>query len=226
MIMGACCIPNPVTKQDELWLSVTRTINSATKRYIEVLDWSSFLDCSYTYTGAATATITGLNHLNGESVWIRGKDASGNWRLYPKQTVTANQITGLSPTVVEAEIGFYADANLVTLPAAIAGGPPVAGIQKGYGPLTLRCLNTPCLKIGSARYKGGAGASAGVEAGYTPGQVYVIPTGTSMIAQSTEDGEILIPRSGYDKVGRVSITQDLPLGGIVTLLSGELDLGA
>lgn len=68
------CVPG--TTQDEIYFIVNRTINSATKRYIEkfanrvVSDVTDYigLDCSLTYDGAAATSITGLTHLIGETV--------------------------------------------------------------------------------------------------------------------------------------------------------------
>ncbi len=58
----------PGTAEDEIWISVARTVNGATKRYIEYFkprDWGTdqddcfFVDCGKTYDGGAAVTITG-----------------------------------------------------------------------------------------------------------------------------------------------------------------------
>ena len=69
----------PGTSADEVWLIVKRTINGATKRYIEVLtpgllpetdpQDAVYLDSALTYDGTETSTITGLWHLEGETVY-------------------------------------------------------------------------------------------------------------------------------------------------------------
>ena len=82
--------------RDELWMIVRRTINGQTKRYIEMLEgafdgpnratylnkasWRAdvrsqqvdafHVDCGLTYSGTATTTITGLSHLEGETVKV------------------------------------------------------------------------------------------------------------------------------------------------------------
>lgn len=82
--------------RDELWMIVNRTINGGTKRYIEMMEgyfdgpnratylnksqwWAAmkaaqvdafYVDCGLTYSGASTTTITGLNHLEGETVKV------------------------------------------------------------------------------------------------------------------------------------------------------------
>ena len=198
-IMSAAVIRNPVKNRDDLWLSITRSINGTTQRTIEVMDWTRYLDCSIAYTGAATATITGLSHLNGDVVSIRGKDASGVWRL--TATLTTPRLEG-------------------------QGVPSLQGRVKGIGQMVARFYDTPCIQIGGVRYKGG-GEGRGLTAGYSAAAVYVVPTGTSALAASGTDGEIeLVGGTDYDRAGRVTISQDLPVGGTVLLLAAEVDVGA
>lgn len=219
-IESAAIIPNNVKNRDDLWVVVKRTINGATVRYIEVLDWDKYLDCSLTYSGAATATITGLSHLAAESVMIRGTAADGIERIYPAQTVTSNQVTGLSPTVTDAEVGINFTATAETQRLELPGQATLQGRMKAFGQMTLRCLNTPLLSIGSVRYKAG-----GVVAGYTAGTVFVIPTTTGMIGTSTDDGDLVIGVTQYDTDGRVTITQDLPVSSILTMLAAPVSVG-
>ena len=67
----------PGTNQDEVYFLVSRTINGSTKQYIEylgiteieqVVTTSKFLDCNVSYSGSSTTTLTGLTHLEGETV--------------------------------------------------------------------------------------------------------------------------------------------------------------
>lgn len=63
---------------DQLWLLVKRTIDGQTRRYIEImeeqfddgydLEDAFFVDSGVSYSGAATTTISGLDHLEGETV--------------------------------------------------------------------------------------------------------------------------------------------------------------
>lgn len=86
---------------DEVWMSVKRTVNGQTKRYIERFkndfratfeaedkdDWW-YLDSAKRYAGSATTTITGLSHLEGKSVSILADGA-----VQPSAVVTSGQIT-------------------------------------------------------------------------------------------------------------------------------------
>ena len=220
VIESIASIPNPVNKRDELWATIKRTINGSTVRYIEVYDPGKYLDCSKTYSGVATATITGLSHLAAESVQIRGKAADGIWRIYPAQTVSSNQVTGLSPTVTDAEVGLKITATAVTPRLEVPGQPTLQGRKKSFGLVTLRCYDTPVLKVGGVYYK-----AKGIVSGYAAASVFVIPTGTAAIAAAAADGDLVVPIGGYDTEGRVTIVQDLPIPSTLTMLTAEVAVG-
>lgn len=112
--------------RDEVWAIVKRTIGGATKRYIEVFEgyfkgsnrslfdtraaWQTdmlskqadafYVDSGITYSGASTTTITGLVHLNGESVMV-----NGNGVVQGPFTVSSGQISGLT-AVTKAHVGL------------------------------------------------------------------------------------------------------------------------
>jgi hypothetical protein len=74
------CIPAPSGERDDPWLIVRYTISGQTRRYIayigdedtddtEPADWC-YSDMCLTYRGAPATTITGLDHLEGKTVWV------------------------------------------------------------------------------------------------------------------------------------------------------------
>jgi hypothetical protein len=102
----------PGTVEDQVYYTVRRVVNGSTVRYLE--KWAredeaqggtltKCLDAHIVYTGTATATITGLSHLNGQTVavWADGKDAGtyvvsgGSITL---ATAAANVVAGLAYT--------------------------------------------------------------------------------------------------------------------------------
>jgi hypothetical protein len=102
----------PGTVEDQVYYCVRRVVNGSTVRYLE--KWAredeaqggtltKCLDAHIVYTGTATATITGLSHLNGQTVavWADGKDAGtyvvsgGSITL---ATAAANVVAGLAYT--------------------------------------------------------------------------------------------------------------------------------
>jgi len=85
----------PATPEDSVYRVVSRTINGGTKRYVEKLArerWTDSeeawrLECAVEYSGAATSTLTGLDHLEGEAVHVWG-----NGRKSGPYTVTGGSI--------------------------------------------------------------------------------------------------------------------------------------
>jgi len=113
----------PGAVEDSVYYVVNRTIGGATKRYLEKWALESearggainkMADSFITYSGASTTTITGLSHLEGESViaWGNSKDLG-------TYTVSGGSIT-LSEAVTLAYIGLtyqgtYKSAKLAPL---------------------------------------------------------------------------------------------------------------
>lgn len=100
----------PGTDEDEVWLFVQRTVDSATVRYIEKMharDWGDdmddmvFLDCSLTYDGVAATTITGLDHLEGETVGVLGDGA-----VMADNTVSASGEIELAESASTVQVGL------------------------------------------------------------------------------------------------------------------------
>lgn len=133
---------------DEIWMSVKRSINGTTKRYIEYIEPDPFardyyVDCGITYSGVATTTITGLDHLEGEIV-----DVVVDGAAHPQQTVASGQIT-LDREGEEVVVGrpYHADIE----PMLIEGGGedgPSQGKPKRIHALVVRLYKTLGLKIG------------------------------------------------------------------------------
>lgn len=109
----------PTTGDDRIWLIVERTINAATKKYVEYIDISSddfYVDSGFRYSGTATRSITGLHHLEGETVSVWGDGSyAGDY------TVSAGIVTiPTSKTAIEAAyIGLAYNADWMSMPIAI-----------------------------------------------------------------------------------------------------------
>lgn len=93
-IESVCVVPG--TPEDHVYRVVSRTIDGGTKRYVEKVArerWTDStqawrLECALAYDGVATATITNLDHLEGEEVY-----AWADGRISGPHTVTAGEIT-------------------------------------------------------------------------------------------------------------------------------------
>lgn len=115
VVEDVCVLPS--TPEDAVYYTVRRTVNGATVRYLERWALESqarggtanrMADSFVYYSGAATTTITGLGHLEGESVivWGNGLDMSaGTGSDQTTYTVASGQIT-LPSSVTTACIGL------------------------------------------------------------------------------------------------------------------------
>ena len=97
--------------EDEFFIIVKRTINGATRRYVEHLtlfDYGTdqkdafFVDSGLTYSGSAATVISGLDHLEGQSVSILADGST-----HPNKTVSGGSITlERSSTKVHIGLGY------------------------------------------------------------------------------------------------------------------------
>jgi len=120
----------PGDPEDEVWFVVNRTIDGVTKRYVEKLmpwDWGDdqedafFVDCGLTYDSTPTTTITGLSHLEGETVAILADGGA-----HPSKVVSGGQITlDRSASVVQVGLPYTSIVETMKMPyGTLALGSP------------------------------------------------------------------------------------------------------
>ena len=141
--------------RDEIWLIVKRTIGAVTKRYVEFIEGNYdslihdkedayYADSIITFDESVAATvITGLSHLDGETVRVWGDGA-----ILPDVTVASGQIT-LTTAVKVAQIGLAYTHRLKTL--KIEGGNPAGtamGKKKRINGITFVLHNSHTLTFG------------------------------------------------------------------------------
>lgn len=91
------CIPAPGGERDDLWTIVQYTINGVVRRFVAYLsdednddmdraDWC-YSDMASTYRGVPTQTITGLDYIEGQLVWVLVDGTR-----HPDRTVAGGQI--------------------------------------------------------------------------------------------------------------------------------------
>jgi hypothetical protein len=141
-------IPHPDITTEQVWFIVNRTINGATKRYVEFFDRDTGFygpvntDCTLVYSGSLATTISGLSHLNGKTVNVVGDGA-----VYPQQTVSGGQIV-ISPAASKVEVGLHYESKLEILPPEIQGsGSSLQGRPKAWADVTVRLLDTLGLRL-------------------------------------------------------------------------------
>lgn len=140
--------------RSELWAVVRRTINGVTRRYVEYMDRAYregdtqasqfYVDSGLTYTGAATQTITGLDHLEGQVVNVLVNGAP-----HPDRTVTGGAIELQLPATT-AQIGLPCPARYrsMRLEAGAQDG-SAQGKTKRIHKVVMRFLQTGSGKYGA-----------------------------------------------------------------------------
>jgi len=193
----------PSGSEDQVYLSVKRTINSVETRHIvymkpiyfgaDVTD-AFYVDSGLTYDGAATTTISGLDHLEGETVQILADGAA-----HADKVVSGGSIT-LDRSSSKVHVGYSYDSVIQTLrmEAGADDGISQGKIKRIHG-VTVRFLD-----------------SVGAEVGPDTNNLDRIPFRDSSMAMDEAvpmfdgDKEIFFP-SGYDNDARVLVRQTQPL---------------
>ena len=143
IVESVVSLPHWDGDQDVLWLVVRRTINGVTKRYVEYLEKyltgpeTFYVDSGLTYTGTATTTITGLGHLEGQTVAVLV-----NGSVHPSRVVTAGQIT-LARAGTTVVVGLPYVARFKTMPIEAGARDGVAqGKTQRINNLVMRLFET------------------------------------------------------------------------------------
>jgi hypothetical protein len=142
--------------EDDLYMVVKRNINGTTRRYVEYLnnyDYGTniadafFVDSGLSYNGSATTTISGLDHLEGETVAILADGAT-----HPDKTVSNGSITlDRSSTKVSVGLGYTSLLQTMRIEAGAAEG-VAQGQTKRIHDVTIRLLASVGVEIGSDLY--------------------------------------------------------------------------
>lgn len=156
--------------RDEVWVIVKRTVNGATVRYVEFMEkalegplredydteaaWETavlaaqedafYVDSGLTYDSTATTTITGLDHLEGETVAILADGA-----VHPPKTVSSGSIT-LDYEASTVQVGLNAGWKFTSLkfPSGGRAGPALVK-KKRTAKLGLVLKDTASFRFGT-----------------------------------------------------------------------------
>ena len=127
----------PGTTNDQLWAINERTINGSTVKYIEKMaepfkdtpiEEATFMDSFMTFPGLSSDTVTGLNHLEGETV-VPLVDGG----VHPTVTVTAGVAT-LNKEYGNVNIGLPYTQRVKSMP--LEGASPIGSTQGSRGRVT------------------------------------------------------------------------------------------
>lgn len=154
-VESVAVIPSADGSREELWLIVQRYIDGITRRYVEYMtryyeddmdqEDAFHVDSGLTYEGSATGTITGLDHLEGETVKV-----NVNGRSHPDRTVTNGSITlanSRTGTVMQIGLSNRWAFKSVQIEAGSKDG-TAQGKTKRITGFAVRLLNTLGLMYG------------------------------------------------------------------------------
>ncbi len=199
----------------EVYVIVKRTINGATRRFVEYInnfDFTetdnttfNFLDSALAYSGSAVTTISGLDHLEGQTVSILANGAT-----HPDKTVSNGSITlDRSSTNVKVGLSYSSILQTMRLDAGSQNGTSQGKTKRIYE-ITIRLYE-----------------SVGVEVGESLDNMERIPFRTSSdpmdqgIPPFTGDKAVEF-RGNYDTDGFIFVRQTQPLPLTILSLYPEL----
>jgi hypothetical protein len=146
-------IPKNDESEEVLYLVVERTINGQTVQYVEYLEKSFdtakgmtvedafFVDSGISYDGSPVTTLSGLNHLEGQTVQILADGA-----VHPDRVVTSGTIT-LARSASKVSAGLTYTARIRTLdPEVQTQTGPSQGKVRRIERVTFRLVDTFNLK--------------------------------------------------------------------------------
>lgn len=151
IVEDVCCIPNGT--EDQVWLVVKRTIDGNTRRHLEFVETHEFTSISdaffvhsgLTYDSTPATTVTGLDHLEGETVQIL---ADGSVR--PDAVVTDGSITiTKAASVIHVGLGYTAMIETLDIEAGSATGTAMAK-PKLISKVNVRLKDSVGCKVGTS----------------------------------------------------------------------------
>ena len=202
-------------EEDQVWVIIERTINGATKKYVEYLtpynfnsdlEQIHFVDSGLTYAGASTTTLSGLDHLEGETVKIILNGAT-----HPDKVVTSGAVS-LDYATTDAVVGLGYDSILQTMRIDEGTGVTDQTKTKRIYDVTVRFYETVGAKVGPSETN-----------------LDIIPFRDSSAAMTapvplfTGDKSTEFP-SDYGTDGFVVVKQDQPLPMTILAIYARLEL--
>lgn len=157
-VVESCCTVSDPTDGDQLWIAMRRTINGATRRTIEVMaprfrtttvqEAAHFLDSGVDRTfGSPQTVVTGLGHLEGETVGVLGDGA-----VQPSKVVSGGQVTlSTAATRVHVGLAYTSVAELMPAEVPVRFGFQIAMLLKKVVRAMLRIHRSLGLKVGKDR---------------------------------------------------------------------------
>ncbi|MBT5235811.1 MAG: hypothetical protein HOM18_10980 [Candidatus Marinimicrobia bacterium] len=189
--------------EDVVYFHVKRTMNGSTVYTIEALDNNTYTDSAvHVVNSPASATVTGLDHLNGQECRVRA-DSS----VMDNATPASGSIT-LARTATNVEVGMNYELEVKTMPVNVTfGSGPINATKRRILRVSAQLYQANGIKING---------KAVTDKGFGVGVLGVAPTGFT--------GMKTVPMLGYSKTSQVTVTQSDPAP--MTLLGLTLEIQA
>ena len=202
VVESVASIPSVSGGSDELWLSIKRTSNGSTVRFIEYIDDSIFVDSGLSYSGVSATTLSGLSHLEGETVSIVGDGA-----VFPDATVSSGSVT-LPSAVTSAYIGLAYTTEIETLAPEVPQRDGASfGKKKSWNRIILNLYQTLGISVNDKQL--------------------IFRTGGDPMdsAPPVFTGQYDVTNLGWKEAdATITIKQEQPLGMTLISLTGELNV--
>lgn len=198
-------LPSTDGTVDDLWMIVKRTIDSGTKRYVEYLaepfeptsatdkNDAGYVDSALEYSGASATALSGLWHLNGETVQVIGGGG-----VQATKTVSNGSVTAAT-AATHFWIGLNYTSYVRTLRVEPAGA-GLSGRTRKVSRVTARILNSLVGLAGLTQ----AGANQQIVNQTT------YPPATPGTELQTGEFDIQLP-GDFDTKGQFTLVQSTPL---------------
>lgn len=208
----------PGVTEDELWLSVRRTVDSNTVRYVEYLapwDYGTdqndayYVDCGLTYDSTPATTFSGLDHLEDANVAIFADGAPEG-----TETVVSGAVTVAEAASV-VHVGLPFTSTLTTIRYDINAQTGVTWAKK------------KSLSKATISFYGTLGAKVGPDSAYLLEPSFAIP-GVPISEGApplfTGDLQVTLPTSFETDHAVLTIVQDDPLPMTVRAIVAQIEV--
>ena len=190
--------------ENQVWIICERRINDVKRQFIEYLDTTLNMDCTLSaLVNSGTTEVTGLNHLEGESVQILVGDA-----VFPNQTVSGGSISVTLPTSasyksIEIGLGYTSKIKTMKIESGSQAGTAQAR-KKRYNEVVVRLYKSVGLSVNGDQI---------------PFRSSSTPMGQD-IPEFT--GDKRVSNLGWNREGQIEIEQTQPLPMTVLGITGTL----
>lgn len=210
---SVCCVAEG--SEDAVYVVVSRTMQGTQKVFVERMasrtfvaqEDGFFVDCGATYDGAPATVISGLTHLEDETVAIVADGA-----VLAEQVVSGGEIT-LDDAASVVQVGLPYTCELKTLPLTMQ-------VDAAFGQGRMKNIDAVYLRVEqSGAFKAGPSSDALLEAKW---RTWEAPGDATALRSGEFD---VVTRGDWNPDGQVVIRQDQPLPLTVVSMTLEVTLG-